>query len=166
LTAEQDAVLATKVMRSSLATIRPTTSLLEATRLLLETNQRALPVLDDRGNLLGILSEEDLLHREELGVKPPAGNWLEEVLGIEEDSPSRNRMRTFSIAAIMTPDPLSVDEHASVNDVIAIMDGRKVAQVPVVRGRKVIGIVSRFELLAALEHKLRPDGTHASPNVT
>ena len=147
-------MLATKVMRSSFATIRPTTVLAEAARLLLQTNQRGLPVLDRDGKLAGILSEGDLLHRDELGVSPPAGNWLEELLGVEEGGPARERMRTLNVATIMTKDPVCVDEHATVNDVISAMDRRGVAQVPVVSAGKVIGIVSRFELLAALERKL------------
>lgn len=145
---------ATDVMRSSLATVRPTTSIAEAARLLLRTNQRGLPVLDKDGNLFGIVSEGDLLHRDELGVKPPAGNWLEEILGIEEGGPARERMRALSVATIMTQNPAWVDEDASVDDVVATMDQRKVAQVPVVCAGKVIGMISRFELIAALEQSL------------
>jgi len=147
-------MLATKIMRSSFVTIRSTASLLEATRLLLQTNQRGLPVLDKDGSLVGIISEGDLLHRDELGVTPPAGNWLEELLGMEEGGPARERMRTLNVATIMTRNPVCVDEHSSANDVIAAMDRRRVAQVPVVCAGKVIGIVSRFELLVALERKL------------
>ena len=151
-------MLATKVMRSSIATIRATTSLLEAVRLLLQTNQRGLPVLDNEGNLAGIVSEGDLLHRDELGVTAPTGNWLEELLGIEEGGPARQRMRTLNVSTIMTPDPVSVDENATVNDVVDLMDQRKISQVPVVCAGKVLGMVSRFELLAALERKISPIG--------
>lgn len=151
-------MLATKVMRSSIATIRATTSLLEAVRLLLQTNQRGLPVLDNEGNLAGIVSEGDLLHRDELGVTAPTGNWLEELLGIEEGGPARQRMRTLNVSTIMTPDPVSVDENATVNDVVDLMDRRKISQVPVVCRGKVLGMVSRFELLAALERKISPIG--------
>lgn len=104
--------------------------------------------------LVGIASEGDLLHRDDLGVSAPAGNWLEELLGMEEGGPARERMRTLNVAAIMTEDPVYVDEDATVNDVIAVMDRRGVAQVPVVSAGKVIGMVSRFELMAALERKL------------
>jgi CBS domain-containing protein len=123
---------------------------------LLQTNQRGLPVLDKNGNLVGMISEGDLLHRDELGVTPPTGNWLEQLLEIEEGGPARERMRTLNVATIVTRNPVCVDEHASANDVIAAMDRRRVAQVPVVCAGKVIGIVSRFELLAALERKLSP----------
>ncbi len=151
---EPRAVLATKVMRSSFATIRPTTMLVDVARLLLQTNQRGLPVLDKEGTLVGIVSEGDLLHRDELGVAAPAGNWLEELLGLEEGGPARERMRSLSVAAIMTKDPVCVDEDATINDVISVMDRRGVAQVPVVSAGKVIGMISRFELMAALERKL------------
>ena len=128
--------------------------LVEVARLLLQTNQRGLPVVDKDGILVGIVSEGDLLHREELGVAAPAGNWLEELLGIEEGGPARERMRTLSVAAIMTKDPVCVDEDATVNDVISVMDQRGVGQVPVISAGRVIGMISRFELMAALEAKL------------
>lgn len=147
-------MLATEVMRSSFATVKPTTPLIDAARLLLQTNQRGLPVLDDDGRLVGIVSEGDLLHRDELGISPPAGNWLEFLLGIEESLPARERMRALRVATIMTPDPVFVDEDATVDDVVAEMDRRRVAQLPVVCADKVIGMISRFELITALEHSL------------
>ncbi len=145
---------ATDVMRSSFATVKPGTVLIDAVRLLLETNQRGLPVVDDNGYLVGIIPEGDLLHRDELGVRPPAGNWLEEILGIEEGSPARVRMRALLVGTIMTRDPICVDEDASVDDVIIAMESRKVSQIPVVSAGKVIGIVSRFQLISALEEGL------------
>ena len=151
----------TEVMRSSFATVKPETPIIEAARLLLQTNQRGLPVLDEDGRLIGIVSEGDLLHRDELGVRPPAGNWLEESLGIEEGSPARERMRALRVGAVMTPDPVCVDESATVNDVIAAMDVRKVAQIPVAAASGVIGIVNRFELIAALERSLSQDEERA-----
>src|SRR5689334_16526198 len=143
-------MLATDVMRSSFATVAPATTLIDAVRLLLETNQRGLPVVDDNGDLVGIISEGDLLHRDELGVRPPAGNWLEEILGIEEGDPARERMRALRVGTVMTPDPVSVDEDASVDDVIMAMDSRHVAQIPVVSAGKVVGMINRFQLLSAL----------------
>jgi CBS domain-containing protein len=147
----------TDVMRRSFATVRPTTPLIEAAQLLLETNQRGLPVQDEDGNLVGIISEGDLLHRDELGVKPPAGNWLEELLGIEEGGPARERMCALCVATIMTQNPICVDEDATVDDVIATMDLRQIGQVPVVCAGKAIGMISRFELISALERSLSRD---------
>ncbi len=145
---------ATELMRSSFVAVKPTTTLVDAARLLLQTNQRGLPVLDDDGRLVGIVSEGDLLHRDELGISPPAGNWLDVRLGIEEGGPARERMRALRAATIMTPDPVFVDEDATVDDVVAEMDRRRVGQLPVVCVDNVIGMISRFELIAALERSL------------
>jgi CBS domain-containing protein len=141
------------VMRTSFATVKPSTRLIDAARLLLETNQRGLPVLED-GRLLGIVAEGDLLHRDELGVSPPA-NWVEVLLGIKEGGPVRDRMRALRVATIMTLGPVCVDENASIDEVVLEMDRRGIGQVPVVRADEVIGIISRFELIAALERSLR-----------
>ena len=140
-------------MRTSIATVKPSTPLIDATRLLLETNQRGLPVLDHEEHLVGIVAEGDLLHRDELGVSPPR-NWIEALLGIEESGPVRERMRALRVADIMTPDPVCVDEDASIDDVVAEMDRRVVAQLPVVCADEFIGMISRFELIAALERSL------------
>jgi CBS-domain-containing membrane protein len=80
------------VMRRSFTTIKPEASSLEAAHLLRETNQRGLPVIDGEGTLVEIISEGDFLHRVELDMASPPGNWLEDILGIEEDAPARRRM--------------------------------------------------------------------------
>ena len=147
------------VMRTSFATVKLHTSLIDAARLLLETNQRGLPVLDE-GRLVGIVTEGDLLHRDELGVNPPC-NWLEALLGVEEGGRVRERMRALRVSSIMTPDPSCVDENATINDVVAEMDTREISQLPVVRADRVIGMISRFELVAALERSLsRNEANH------
>ena len=145
---------ATDIMRSSFATVKPGTSVLDAARLLLETNQRGLPVVDEEGGLVGIVSEGDFLHRDELGVMPPAGNWLEQLLGIEEVTPALERMRALLVGEIMTENPVYIEKDASVDDVIEAMDLRNIAQLPVVGSGKVVGMISRFELIAALERCL------------
>jgi CBS domain-containing protein len=91
------------VMRRSFATIKPEASLLDAAHLLLETNQRGLPVIDSEGSLVGLISEGDFLHRVDLDIAPPPGNWLEEILGIEEETPVRRRMRASLVREAMNP---------------------------------------------------------------
>ena len=146
---------ASDVMRTSFVSIKPTASLLEAAQLLLETNQRALPVMENDAELLGILSEGDFLHRNELGVNPPAESWLGSLLGIEENSAARKRMNALRVEEVMTRDPLCVDEEAPLDEVIAQMDMRRISQLPVVCGGVVVGMISRLELLKAIEHRLR-----------
>ncbi|MFB9261599.1 CBS domain-containing protein [Bradyrhizobium erythrophlei] len=147
-------MLATDVVRTSFATIKPNAPVLEAVQLLLETDQRFLPVINDNGDLVGMLSEGDFLHRDELGINPPSGNWLEALLGIDENNPERQRMHTLRVGALMSPTPITVDVDASLDDVVAQMDIYNIVQVPVVSAGSVIGIVSRRELLATLALRL------------
>jgi CBS domain-containing protein len=142
------------VMRRSFATIKPDAPLMDAAHLLMETNQRGLPVVDREGTLVGVVSEGDFLHRTELEISPPPGNWLEELLGIEEDTPARRRMRARLVREVMTRHPACVDDEASLDEVVALMDARHVAQLPVVCGGSVVGVVSRVELLAAVANAL------------
>ncbi len=142
------------IMRRSFATIKPDAPLLDAAHLLLETNQRGLPVIDGEGALVGVISEGDFLHRTELDISPPPGNFLEELLGIEEDSPARRRMCAHLVCETMTRDPVCVDDEAGLDEVVALMDMRHIAQLPVVCGGSVVGIVSRLELLAAVARAL------------
>jgi CBS domain-containing protein len=147
------------VMRRSFATIKSDAPLREAANLLMQTNQRGLPVVDHEGTLVGVISEGDFLHRTELDISPPPGNWLEDVLGIKEDTPARRRMGARLVHQAMTRDPIYVDDEATLDEVVALMDARHIAQLPVVRGGCVIGIVSRVELLAAVVHALGSDDT-------
>jgi CBS domain-containing protein len=142
------------IMRRSFATIKPDAPLLDAAHLLMETNQRGLPVVDRDGTLVGVVSEGDFLHRAELDISPPPGNWLEELLGIEEDTPARRRMRARLVREVMTRDLACVDDEASLDEVVALMDARHIAQLPVVCGGSVVGVVSRVELLAAVARAL------------
>lgn len=112
-----------------------------------------------------MVSEGDFLHRDELGISPPSGNWLESLLGIAENTPERERMRTLRVGSLMSSSPITVDVEASIEDVVAQMDIYDVAQVPVVCAGAVVGIVSRRELLAALARRLR-EAEKASTGVT
>jgi CBS domain-containing protein len=155
-------MLATDVMRTSFATVKPNGRVLEAVRLLLETDQRGLPVINDEGELVGMVSEGDFLHRDELGVSPPAGNWLESLLGIDENNPGRTRMHTLRVGALMSPVAITASVDASLDDVVALMDTYNIAQIPIVSAGAVVGIVSRRELLAALAGRLSEQATNES----
>ena len=105
------------IMRRSFAMIKPDARLLDAAHLLMETNQRGLPVVDQEGAVVGIISEGDFVHRSELDIGAPAENWLEEMLGVEEDTPTRRRMCASVVQEVMTHDPICVDGESTRTEV-------------------------------------------------
>ena len=147
-------MIAADVMRTSYATIGPEAPLIDAIHLLLETNQRGLPVLDDRGALAGIISEGDFLHRRELDVNCPEGFWLEWLLGPGEGDHVRERTRALVVGAVMTRQPVCVEEKSTLDDIVDEMDRHQISQVLVLRDQKLVGIVGRLELLMTLERRL------------
>jgi len=142
------------VMRSSFATVKPETPLIEAVRLLLQNNQRCLPVCDEDQNVIGVLSEGDLLHRRELDIRPVPRSWFEFLLTSPADEISQNEADGLSVQKVMSQDAVYVDEEASLDEIVGRMDLHRNSEVLVVCGSRVIGIVSRFEMIAALERKL------------
>ena len=83
-----------------------------------------------------------VLFRLQLGYPDTAFPWLEDILGIEENTPARRRMRTGLVREAMTPDPVFVNDEATLDEVVSLMDARHVAQLPVVCGAGVIGIIA------------------------
>ena len=143
------------IMRTWFATVKTSASLLDAIHLLLETNQRGLPVIDDAGALVGIISEGDFLHRRELGVDYPEGFWLEWLLGKGEGQLARERTSGLRVDTVMSRHPVCVDESASIEEVVKQMDIYQISQVLVLRDKKLVGILGRMQLLMALEQRLR-----------
>lgn len=160
---------ASDIMRRSIASIGPAAPLIDAAQLLLETNQRALPVVDDAGRLIGIISEGDFLHRIELGSAFPARRSLVSIFRAGADrGEARQRMRALRVDQVMTRNPVVLDEEASLDDIVALMDEKRISQLPVVCGVVVVGIVSRAELLQVVERELRKEkpGDAAAPAVS
>jgi CBS domain-containing protein len=149
---------ASDVMRTSIATVKRGTRLIEAARLLLETNQRALPVIDRDRELAGIISEGDFLARAELDVEPPQ-SWLDALVRKRKARVARNH--SLFVGHVMTHAPICVSPDAALDDVVALMNIHGIAQIPVAEGGSVVGLISRLELVAAVERKLSEteDGT-------
>jgi CBS domain-containing protein len=146
---------AADIMRTRFATVKPSAPLLDAIHLLLETNQRGLPVVDDDGALVGIISEGDFLHRRELGVDYPEGFWFEWLLGRDEGQLARERTRGLRVDAVMSRHPVCVDESSTIEEVVKQMDVCQISQVLVLRDKKLAGILGRTQMLVALEQRLR-----------
>jgi len=142
------------VMRTSIASIGPNAPLLDAASVLLETNQRALPVLDD-GRLVGIISEGDFLHRIELGIDASAEGWLQSLFGSATYRAYRERISALKVAQVMSRKPVCIEAEASVDEVVALMDRHGVSQLPVTCGGILVGMIGRAELLAAVAQNLR-----------
>jgi CBS domain-containing protein len=142
-------MLAKDAMTSDVVTARPDTTVTELARRLLNRRISALPVTDTEGCIVGIVSEGDLLRRRELGTEQRHSWWLE-VFG-DPDALARDYAKAHGLTAadIMTNPVMCVEETAPLAAVANILETHAIKRVPVLRDGKLVGIISRADLMRA-----------------
>lgn len=145
------------IMTKDVVSVSPDTSVTEMIRLMLEKRISGLPVLDRAGRLVGIVTEGDCLRRAETGTERKRPRWLEFLTGTGKLAQEYVHSHGRKVSEVMTDDPISIGEETSLGAIVHLMEVRRIKRVPVVRNGKVVGIVSRANLLQALASV-----THAS----
>lgn len=138
------------VMTSPVVSVESETTILQAIRIMLQRRMSGLPVVDKQGRLVGIVTEGDFLRRAETGTQRRRACWLEFLVGPGRLAEEYTRSHGRKVDEVMTPDPVTVTEDTALEDIVKLMEKRQIKRVPVVRGERVIGIVSRANLLHAL----------------
>lgn len=141
---------AVDVMVRGVVTVHPETSISDAIGLLIQHDISALPVVDDEARLVGVLSEADLIHRAELGTEKHRPWWMEAVTGAAALAEEFAKAHGQKVGDIMTTEVVSVGEDTPISDIATLLERHRIKRVPVVHDGKVIGVVSRANLIQAL----------------
>ena len=141
---------AADVMTTKVTTVTPESSVGDAAKLMLQYRISGLPVVDRKGELVGIVTEGDFLRRGETGTERRRPRWLEFILGPGRLSSEYVQAHGRKIADVMTSDPISITEDVSLEDVVDALERHRVKRLPVMRDGKLVGIVSRANLVQAL----------------
>lgn len=150
-----------QIMTRPVITVTPETSILEAAKTMLRRHISGLPVVDAAGKLVGIVSEGDFIHRGEIGTPRHRGWFMRFILGPGQAATDFVREHGGKIAEIMTADPHTIAEDTPLEKIVELMEKHGVKRLPVTRGDKLVGIVSRANLLQAVASLARqvPDPT-------
>ena len=143
-------MIAADIMVREVVTIGPDESVAHAAALMTANDVSALPVISTEGRLVGIISEADLLRREEIGTAVSRPTWVETITPATTLAADFVKSHGKRVADLMSKDVISVGEAASLNDIAAILERNRIKRVPVVRGDALVGIVSRGNLIQAL----------------
>ena len=138
------------VMVHDVVTVRLETDLAEAVKLMVEHDVSALPVVDAENNLVGILSEADLVHRVEIGTEKHRPWWLEAVTGPSTLAQEFAKSHAEKVGEIMTSDVVSVAEDAPLAKIASLFERKRIKRAPVTRDGKLVGVVSQSNLVQAL----------------
>ena len=145
---------AADVMTRKILSVRPNATIAEAIRTMLDNRISGLPVIDETGRLVGILTEGDLLRRGETGTERHRPRWLEILMGPGRLAGEYVRTHGRKVEEIMTRQPVSVTLDTPLDEIVALMERRRIKRVPVLDGDVTVGIVSRADLLRALARTL------------
>jgi len=150
-----------QIMTRPVITVTPETSILEAAKTMLRRHVSGLPVVDAAGKLVGIVSEGDFIHRGEIGTPRRRSWFMRFILGPVQAATDFVREHGSKIAEIMTADPLTIAEDTPLERIVELMEKHGVKRLPVTRDDKLVGIVSRANLLQAVASLARqvPDPT-------
>ena len=138
------------VMTRDVVTVTGMTPVEEIAKLLLARHVSAVPVVDDAGTVLGLVSEGDLMRRVADPDKPRRSWWLELFADPHQSVADYIKTHGRTAADVMTPDVISVAGNTPVGEVARLLEKKRIKRVPVVRDGKLVGIVSRSNLLQAL----------------
>lgn len=138
------------IMTSPVITAGPNATVLEIVKLMLDNRISAVPIIGRNSDLIGLVSEGDLIRRSELGARDYSSWWLAAIGGtiaMAEDFVKSHGVRACEI---MTEDVVTVGESARLPEIAELLEKKKIKRVPVTRDGHVVGIVSRANLLQAL----------------
>lgn len=142
---------AADVMTTGAATVRPDATLVEAARLMVEHQISGLPVVDAQDKLVGVITEKDFLRsasgQDSLVIELLTGGGRT----------AAEALSSRRVADLMTREPVTIGVDTPVQEIVALMTRHDIRRLPVVTEGKVVGIVSRANLLLALLRRAQSD---------
>ncbi len=142
------------VMTANVITVTAETSVRDLAALLSQHGISGVPVVDKDNGLIGIVSEGDLLHRAETGTERRTesrrSKWLDFLAADQDLARDYVKAHARTVGDMMTRDVITVPETAGLDVVADLLETKRIKRVPVVRDGKLVGIISRGNLVRAL----------------
>jgi len=154
----EETMKAGDIMTRNVITIDPDSTVVQAAQRMIEHRISGMPVVDQSGRVLGIISEGDLLHRAETGTERRSSWWLGLVAGTTAQAENFTKEHGRTVRDVMSSTLISVDEDAPLNEVVHLMESHRIKRVPVLRDHHVVGIISRANLMRVLT-TVEPEAT-------
>ena len=140
------------IMTTSVVTVSPETDIAEAVKLMLDRQISGVPVIDDSGRLIGILTEGDLMRRAELDTGRQSW-WINPISSPEQEAKAYVKAHGLKVKDVMTKEVVTINEQEPLDRIAMVFEERGIKRTPVMRSGKVVGIVSRANLLRSLAVK-------------
>ncbi len=141
------------IMTTDVITVKPTTTIEDLARTLMEHNISGAPVVNDAGDLIGIVTENDLISQNKRLHIPTVMRLFDAFIMLE--SPSKiekeiKKMAAITVDDICTKKVITITVDTPVQDIATIMSEKKVHLIPVVEGKKIRGIIGKMDMIKGI----------------
>lgn len=146
-------MLAREIMSRDVITVSPEEKVDKAARILVENKISGLPVVDANNHVVGIITEKDLIVRASELKVPFYVTLFDSIIFLENPIRFNNDVKKYIATQVkdaMTPKVFVVEEDTPVSEIVEIMQKRAINRVPVVRNDKLVGIITRNDILKSL----------------
>ena len=159
-------MLARDVMTPRVISIEADAPVTRAAGVMLENRISGLPVVGSNGELVGMVTEGDFLRRREIGTERKRSGWLEFLVGPGRLADEYVRASGRKVSDVMTPEPRTAGEETPLDEIVKTMEQHHIKRVPIVRAGRLVGIVTRANIMHALvslarEERAPPGGDAA-----
>ncbi|MDO8534314.1 MAG: CBS domain-containing protein, partial [Xanthobacteraceae bacterium] len=141
---------ASDVMVRDVITVRADDTVQDVAKVLLKHRISGAPVVGERGEIIGIVSEGDLMRRAETGTQYRHTWWGKCLIATETLAAEYVKANARKIADVMTTRVIAATPDTQLGDIAVMLEKNRIKRVPIVSGDKLVGIVSRANLLQAL----------------
>lgn len=146
-------MLVRDIMQQDVTTVRPETTVQDVAEILAQAEYTGLPVTDDKGRLLGMITEADLLARAQRLNVPKFFPFIGGIVYLESPRKFEEQLRKATgaiVGDVMTTDVLTVRQEETVQHAATVMIERKINRLPVVDDDGLVGIVTRDDIIRAV----------------
>jgi len=141
------------IMNREVITVRPDTEITKAAGILLEKKINGLPVVDDKGELVGILCQSDLIAQQKKMPIPSLFTFLDGLIALTSMKQIEKEVRKIAAIVVsdaMTADPVTVAPDTGIETVAALMVDNSFHTLPVVEDGRLVGIIGKADILKTL----------------
>ena len=141
------------IMTKEVITVTADTEITQAAKLLLENHFNGLPVVDDRGKLIGIICQDDLIVQQKRLPLPSLFTFFDGLISLTSYRSLEKEMEKIvatKVAQAMIPDPITVDPDTSLEDIATLMVNNNIHTLPVLDGGRLVGIIGKEDILRTI----------------
>lgn len=145
-------MLAKDIMNCDVVTVKEEDTVENVIKLLLENNISGVPVVDEEGTVIGIVTEGDIIFRSKKLHIPTYFTILDSYIFLESTKNLENdirKMAAYRVKEVMTKKVITVEQDETIEEIATLMTTKKINRIPIVDKGKIVGIVSRRDIIKA-----------------